>query len=109
MSFKIITIVNGEYIVNTTELFDAFHCLDPQKTNRHIISDSANGSINCFFQNANEAFSSKKDFIIDNQVIHDQSELLNWISTHGTPEFQEDMKKRFHKIMESISSDSSEE
>lgn len=106
--FKIVDIIEGEYIVHITKLFDAFHCLDPQKTNSHIISDNANANLNCFLQNANEAFRSRKPFIISGQVIHDQSELLNWISTHGTPEFQKDMVTRFHKIVEYVPADSYE-
>ncbi len=100
MSFNIVDIVNGKYNVNTTKLFDAFHYLDPQKTNSHTISDSANASLNCFLRNANEAFKSKKPLIINEQVIRNKSEPLNWISTHGTPEFQDDMKNRFYKILE---------
>lgn len=100
MNFNIMTIQNEEYIVNTGELFDAFHCLDHQRTNSRIISDNANINLNCFLRNANEAFISNKPFSINGQVIHDKSELLEWISTHGTPEFQEDMVKRFNIIMQ---------
>ncbi|MBD5549780.1 MAG: hypothetical protein HDQ96_01190 [Lachnospiraceae bacterium] len=96
--FKIVSINEGQYVVNTTALFDAFHCLDSDKTNSNFISDTANISLNCFFKNACEAFKSKWPFIIKDQQIHNHFELSKWISTHGTPEFQENMLKRFNKI-----------
>lgn len=98
---NIVTIADGKHIVNTTKLFDAFHCLDPQKTNNSTISDSANASLNCFLKDAKEAFILKQPFIINDQVIYNQFELLNWICDQKDPEFKEDMKKRFDDIFNS--------
>lgn len=98
IDFKIITIKDGNYIVNIEGLYDAFHCLDPKKTKSTMISDNADLSLDCFLHNTQEAFRSESSVIIREKHIRTPGELLNWIINNGTEEFQREMKIRFEKV-----------
>ena len=96
--FKIVTFQDGKYIANKEKLFDTFHCLAHQEEDRNTISDIADKSLNCFLRNANEAFTSKLQFWINDDRIEDKEALFNWLSTNGSPRFQAEMLPRFNKI-----------